>query len=236
MKLQKLLSYVRRAADDYGMIGAGDRIAVGISGGKDSLTLLAALRAMQVFYPHAYELRAVTVSLGLSGFDTANVARWCGELGVPYTVIDTEIGDIVFNERKEKNPCSLCAKMRRGALNGEAAVQGCHKVALGHSMDDLIETFFLSLFYEGRIHTFRPVTYLDRKNIHTIRPLMYVPEKEIIAFARENNLPVIKSPCPADGFTKREEIKNFVKEQTARDPGFPQKIFGAIQRNSGLWA
>ncbi len=231
MTLQKLLSYVRRACDDYNMIEDGDKIAVGISGGKDSLSLLMALKAMQRFYPKKYDLCGITVSLGLPNFDTSKVKELCDKLEVPYYVVNTDIGEIIFDVRKEKNPCSLCSKMRKGALHDEALLQGCNKIALGHNKDDVIETFFMSLFYEGRIHTFSPVTYLDRKKLYSIRPIMYVNESDIIGFTKKNNLPVIKSPCPVDGYTKREDMKQFLAEAGKRYNMLDEKVFGAIMRS-----
>jgi tRNA(Ile)-lysidine synthase TilS/MesJ len=231
MKMQRLLSYVRRAVDDYDMIQDGDRVAVGISGGKDSLTMLLALKAMQRFYPHKYELEAISVSLGFEGMDFSPVQKFCDEIGVRYTVVETEIAPIIFGERKEKNPCALCAKMRKGALNDMVEKLGCNKIALGHNKDDVVETLFMSLFYEGRIHCFSPKTFLSRRKISSIRPLIYVPEGEVKGFATSNNLPVIKNKCPADGNTKREEIKNFIKRQAKEYDNFEDVIFGAIKRS-----
>lgn len=232
MKLQRLLSYVRRAVDDYNMIEDGDRIAVAISGGKDSLTLLIALHTLARFYPKKFELEAVSVNLGFENMDFQGVAKMCKELGVNYTVVDTDIGDIIFNQRKEKNPCSLCAKMRKGALNDEVERLGCNKVALGHNRDDVIETFFMAMFFEGRIYTFSPVTYLDRKKITSIRPLVYVPESDVKSFAFKQSLPVLKNKCFADGNTKRETIKEFVKSQCKIYDHFEEKVFGAIKRQN----
>ena len=203
MKLQKLLSYTRRAVDSYEMIDDGDKIAVGISGGKDSLTLLYALAELRRFYPKKFDLIAITVNLGFDNFDTTKIEQLCKELDVPYYIVGTEIYDIVFNVRKEKNPCSLCAKMRKGALNQKLNDLGCNKIAYAHHKDDFIETFLMSLLYEGRIHTFSPKTYLDKSELMVIRPLMYINEGEIISFNNYMQLPVIKSPCPADGYTKR---------------------------------
>ncbi len=231
MRLNQLLSLVRRACEDYNMIQEGDKIAVGVSGGKDSLALLMALKEMQRFYPVKYEVVGITVSLGLPGFDLSNVKELCERIGVEYYVLETDIGEIIFDIRKEKNPCSLCAKMRKGALNAEAERLGINKIALGHNKDDIIETFFMSLFYEGRISTFAPVTFLDRKKLHSIRPLMYVPEADIVSFAKRSNLPVVKSPCPVDGKTKRQETKEFIREQCKNYESFPEKVFGAITRS-----
>ena len=228
MKLQKMLSYVRKACDTYKMIDEGDRIAVGISGGKDSLALLTALKHLQRFYPKKFELEAITVSLGFPNFDVSPVRAMCAAVGVRYTVVETEIGPLIFDIRKEKNPCALCAKMRKGALNGEALRLRCNKIALGHNKDDVCQSFLMSLFYEGRIHTFAPVTYLDKTALYSIRPLMLVPESDVAAFARAHALPVLKSPCPVDGKTKREVIKNFIYDQEAHFDHFGDKIFTAI--------
>lgn len=232
LKLQKLLSYVRRAVEDYAMIEEGDRIAVGISGGKDSLTLLTALKGLQRFYPKRFELEAISVSLGFEGMDFSPVKEYCDKIDVGFTMVETDIGEIIFKARREKNPCSLCAKMRKGALNNTVERLGCNKIALGHNRDDVIETFFMSLFYEGRIHTFCPVTYLERKKIKSIRPLMYVPEKDVKAFVKAQGIAVVKNKCPADGNTKREDTKNFVKEQIKKYDRFEEKIFTAIKRSS----
>lgn len=213
------------------MIQDGDKIAVGISGGKDSLILLLALRHLQYFYPHSFELQAITVSLGFDNFDLSGVQRFCDELGIPYTIYETEIGKIIFEERKESNPCSLCSKMRKGALNDMAKELSCNKIALGHNKDDINETLLMSLFYEGRIHTMAPVTYLDQVNMHLIRPLIYVPEKDVRGYAKKNALPVVKSPCPADGHTKREEIKQLILALQKDIHKLPDNLFGAIQRS-----
>lgn len=232
MKLQKLLSYIRRAVDDYGMINDGDRIAVGVSGGKDSLALTMALKALQRFYPNRFELAAISVSLGFEGMDFSPVAAFMSDIGVEYRIVNTDIGEIVFDERREKNPCSLCAKMRKGALHDEMERMGFNKAALGHNRDDVTETLLMSLFYEGRIHTFSPVTYLDRKKITSVRPMIYVPEKEITGFARAENLPVVKNTCPADGNTKREDIKNLISELKHNFDHIDEKLLGAIQRSA----
>ena len=212
MKLQKLLSYVRRAVEDYHMIEQGDKIAVGVSGGKDSVCLLLALKHLQRFYPKKFELEAITVSLGLPGAVYDDIEAFCNQIGVGYTVVHTDIGQIIFHERKEKNPCSLCAKMRKGALNDMAEKLGCNKVALGHNKDDIVETFFMSLFYEGRINCFAPVSFLDRKQIYSIRPLMYVPEPEIKGFIQKSGLAIVKNPCLVDRSTKRQETKELLAE------------------------
>lgn len=233
MKLQKLLSLVRRCVDDYDLIQDGDKIAVGISGGKDSLTLLIALKELQRFYPKKFELEAITVSLGLENFDLSVVQKLCDEIGVNYTVIDTKIGEIIFDIRKEKNPCSLCSKMRKGAIVDTAKNLGCNKLAYGHNKDDIIQTFFMSMFYEGRLHTFTPSTYLEKQQITSIKPLIYVPEKDVVGFVNKYDIPIVKSPCTVDGYTKREEMKNFVKEQRKKYDKFDEKIFNAI-KNAGF--
>lgn len=233
--MQRILSYVRRAVDDYGMIEEGDRIAVGVSGGKDSLTLLMALAALKRFYPKKFELEAITLDMGFEGADFSAIADLCAEIGVNYTVVKTDIKAVVFDIRKETNPCALCAKMRKGALNEKALEMGCKKVALGHHNEDAIETFFLSLFYEGRLNCFSPVTYLDRKGVTLIRPLVYTPEKIIKSFAKAQNIPIVKNPCPADGNTKREKMKEFVAQSHREDKGFKERVFGAITRGLESW-
>lgn len=228
MKLQQLLSYTRKAVDEYQMIEDGDHIAVGISGGKDSLTLLYALHGLKRFYPKKFELSAITVNLGYEKFDVAPLRALCEELGVPYKVVDTDIAHILFEERKESNPCSLCAKMRKGALNDAVKEMGCNKVAYAHHKDDIIETMLLSLLFEGRFHSFSPKTYLDRMDLTVIRPMMYVDEIDVIGFQHKYNLPVAKSRCPIDGFTKREYAKDLVKQLNREHPGARNRMFTAI--------
>ncbi len=227
--MQKLLSYTRRAVDDYNMINEDDHITVGISGGKDSLALLYALANLRKFYPKKFNLSAVTLSLGYKEMDFSPVKRLCDELDIEYIIKETDIAEILFDIRKEKNPCSLCAKMRRGALHDAALEIGSRKVALGHHQDDALETFMLSLIYEGRINCFSPVTYLDRKDITLIRPLLYTPEIFITGFASRYNLPVVKNMCPADKNTKREYIKELVKKLEKENPGFKTRLFTAIE-------
>lgn len=229
--IRHILSYVRRAVDDYHMIEPGDKIAVGVSGGKDSLTLLCALAALHRFYPVPFELHAITLSMGFEGMDYSPVASLCGELEIPFTLVQTELGHVIFDLRKEKNPCSLCAKMRRGMLHDAAKAAGCNKVALGHHFDDVVETFMLNLFHEGRIGAFLPVTYLSRKDITVIRPLMYVPEKEIRYFSSKNALPVVKSVCPADGVTQRESMKQLLATLEREHKGLKHRIFGAMEKD-----
>lgn len=228
--MQRLLSYVRRCVDNYHMISPGDRIAVGVSGGKDSLTLLRALADLKRFYPHPFELTAITLDMGFENMDFSGVQALCDEIHVPFILKRTQLKQIIFDVRRESNPCSLCAKMRRGALHEAALEAGCHKVALGHHFDDVAETFLLSLFYEGRIHCFLPETYLDRKDITLIRPLLYTPEKYIRGFSKRYQLPVVHNPCPADGNTKRQEVKELLLELEKKYPNLRNRIFGAIQR------
>lgn len=230
MKLQQVMSYVRKAVDDYHMIEEGDRIAVGISGGKDSLTLLHALHGLKRFYPSKFDLRAVTVDLGFDNLNLDKIKELCASLAIPYTVVKTDIATIIFNDRQESNPCSLCAKMRKGALNESIKVAGCNKVAYAHHKDDVVETMLLSLIYEGRFHTFSPVTYLDRMDIKVIRPLMYMEESDVIGFVKFYKLPVVKSPCPVDGYTKREYVKNLLRTLSAENPGVKERMFTAIRR------
>ena len=229
--MKRILSYLRRAVDDYGMIEDGDKIAVGVSAGKDSLTLLCAMAALRRFYPQKFELIAITVDMGFEGgSDFTPIRKLCEQLDVPYHVVPTEISKIIFDVRKESNPCSLCAKMRRGALNNAARELGCTSVALGHHFDDVVETFMLNLFFEGRLGCFSPVTYLSRVGIKVIRPMIYMPEKDVRDFARKNELPVIESPCPADKNTQREEMKQLLHSLERQNKGLRYRIFGAITR------
>lgn len=234
MTLQKLLSFIRRAVDERNMIADGDNIAVGLSGGKDSLVLLDGLNALRRFYPNKFNLCAVTVDLGL-GADYSPLKTYCDSLWVEYHLIETDIGDIIFNRRKEKNPCSLCSKMRRGALNNFIVKKGFTKLALGHHADDLIETLFLSLFYEGRLSTFAPVSDMDRSGVTLIRPLVYAFEKDIAAYAK--NLPVVFNPCPVNHETKREYMKNLISSLSSDIPIAKDRMLSAIihpERNN-LW-
>lgn len=230
----KLLSYVRRCVEDYDMIQPGDRIAVGVSGGKDSVTLLAALAGLQTFYPIPFTVEAFTLDMGHvdggEGMDFSPIVDLCRELNVPYTILPSEIHHVIFDLRREKNPCSMCAKMRRGALHNALAERGIKKIALGHHFDDAVETFFLSLFYEGRISCFQPVTYLDRTDICQIRPLLYCGEAMIRTISAREGLPVIQNPCPANGHTKRQEVKELIHALDKQYPGLKRRIFGAMQR------
>lgn len=228
MKLQKLYSYTRKAIDDYEMINEGDKIAIGISGGKDSLTLLYALSGMRRFYPKKYELAAISVDLGLGIQNMDKIKELCDSLEVPFYIEKTEIGNIVFDIRKEKNPCSLCAKMRKGALNNKALELGCNKIAYAHHKDDIIETMMMSFIYEGRINSFTPVTHLEKTGLYVLRPMMYVSEAEVIGFKNKYQLPVAKNPCPVDGHTKREYIKKLISEINKENPGVKERMFTAI--------
>lgn len=236
MKLQKLLSYTRRAIEKYEMIDNNDKIAIGISGGKDSLTLAIALKNLQRFLPKKFEIEAITVSMGFENTDYTIISNFFKKLEINYSIVDTDIGKIIFEDRKEKNPCSLCSKMKKGALHEKAISLGCNKIALGHNKDDSIQTFLMSLFYEGRLHCFSPVSYLDRSNLYTIRPLIYTPEKEIETFIKNNNIPIIESNCPADGNTKREETKKLISLLKEKYTNLDNKIIGALEReNLSSW-
>ena len=228
--LNEFTGTVRRAVDDYGMIEAGDRVAVGVSGGKDSMLLLRALRHLQTYYPKPFELEAVTIELGFEGMDFTPVAGMCRELGIPYTCLRTDIKEVVFDVRQESNPCSLCAKMRRGALNGLIRERGISKLALGHHFDDAVETFMMSLLFEGRLSCFRPVTFLDRSGVTQIRPLVYAGEQKIAKVAAALELPIVENPCPQDKASKRHEIKTLLAGMAAEYPDMKSKIFGAMQR------
>ncbi len=232
MKYRQLLSYTRKAVDDYHLIDDGDKIVVGLSGGKDSLTLLCALKGLQRYYPNHFDLAAAAVDLGFEGFDVSPLIRVCDALEVPYRIVETDIGKIIFESRKEKNPCALCAKMRKGALNKVVKEMGFNKVAYAHHKDDLVETMMLSLIYEGRFYCFAPKTYLDRANLTVIRPLIYVEESDVVGFRNLYNLPVVKNPCPADGNTRREYAKNLLNEMNREAPGVKNRMFTAIQRSA----
>lgn len=228
MKLQRLYSLTRQAIDDYQMIASGDHIAIGVSGGKDSLTLLYALQGLQRFYNNPFSITAITVDLGLPEFDLTPVKNLCEQLSVPYTVIPTDIGKILFDVRKETNPCSLCAKLRKGAFNQVAKDLGCNKIAYAHHKDDLVETMLLSLIYEGRFNAFSPYTYLDRVGLTVIRPMIYVDESDVIGFKNRYKLPVCKNPCPVDGHTKREYVKVLTKSLERETKGVKDRMFRAI--------
>lgn len=227
--MQKLIGLVRRCVEDYHMIEAGDKIAVGVSGGKDSLALLVFLAELRKYNHKPFTLEAITIDMGL-GMDYSGIQRLCEELDVPYTIVATEIAPIIFEHRKEKNPCSMCSKMRRGALNQALLDRGCNKLALGHHYDDAVETFMMSLLFEGRISCFQPVTNLDRSGVIQIRPMLYLHERTVDNFTEKQNLPVLTNRCPVDKETKREEVKQLIFELSAKYPDLKERIFGAMQR------
>lgn len=229
--MRKMLSLLRRCVEDYHMIAEGDKIAVGLSGGKDSLSLLLTLAEMRRFYPYKYEVCAITLDMGFPEADFTPLEEFCKKIGVEFIIVKTDIAQIVFDERKEKNPCSLCANMRRGALNSTAKEYGCSKLALGHHFDDVINTFMLSLLYEGSLSCFSPVTYLSKADITVIRPLIYIPESRIRGFAKNMNLPVCKNPCKADGATKRAEVAALIESLKAENKDIKAKLFGALCRS-----
>ncbi len=221
---------VRRCAEDYNMISPGDRIAVGLSGGKDSVALLTCLAKLREYYPVPFELSALTVSMGFPGTDFTPLTEYCRSLGVEHRIIRTDLGELIFDVRKEKNPCSLCSKMRRGALCSAAAELGIGKIALGHNFDDVVETFVMSLVFEGRIACFEPVTYMDRSGVTQIRPLIYVGEGATRSLCEREGLPIVKNPCPMNGESRRQEVKELIKTLSVTYPDLKSRIFGAIQR------
>ena len=225
--MQKLMGLTRRCIEDYNMISPGDRIAVGVSGGKDSLVLLKLLAGLREYMN--FEVEAITIDMGL-GMDYSGIETMCREVGVPYTIVKTEIAPIIFDYRKEKNPCSMCSKMRRGALNQALLDRGLNKLALGHHYDDAVETFVMNLLFEGRIGCFQPVTNLDRTGIIQIRPMLYIHEKTVDSFAKRYELPVVENRCPVDKQTKREEVKGLVYKLSSDYPDLKERIFGAMQR------
>lgn len=231
--MQKILGYMRRAISEFDLISDGDRIAVGVSGGKDSLVLLSGLIRLRSFIGIDYDIVAVTLDPCFGGIqgDYSAVERLCAKNSVPYILERTRIGEIVFDVRREEHPCSLCAKLRRGALHNQAVKAGCNKVALGHHYNDAVETFMMNLFIEGRIGCFAPKSFLDRREITVIRPLVFAPESEIRRAANRAGLEVVKSACPVDGHTKREEMKRYLSEMERNDHGFTDRIFGAMRRS-----
>ena len=228
--LNEFTGTIRRAVDDYHMIEEGDKVAVGVSGGKDSMLLLVALNHLKSYYSKSFELEAITIELGFEGMDFTPVKEMCERLAIPYTCLKTDIKEVVFDVRKEPNPCSLCAKMRRGALNTTITQRGINKLALGHHFDDAVETFMMSLLFEGRLSCFRPVTYLDRSGVTQIRPLIYAGEQKITNVAAALELPIVENPCPQDKGSKRYEIKTLLKGMCEQYPDMKSKIFGAMQR------
>ena len=228
--MQHILGLVRRCVEDYHMIEPGETVAVGVSGGKDSLLTLTALARLRRFYPVPFQVHAITLETGTPGMSFDAVADLCRDLEVPYTRISVPVYQIVFEERKEKNPCSLCAKLRRGSLNTALKDLGISKIALGHHFDDAVETMLMNLLFEGRIGCFQPVTYLDRTGVTQIRPLLYCQEADIRRMASKLALPVVKNTCPMDGHSRRQEVKELLAELEQRYPDLKKKLFGAVQR------
>lgn len=233
--MQRILSYMRKAIEEYNMIEENDKIAVCLSGGKDSITLLHAFKSLQRFYPKKFELIAISINPGFEFFDTTLLQNLCDNLEIPLFIEKTHTKEIVFDIRKEKNPCSLCANLRRGAINSIAVREGCNKIALGHNQDDVLETFLLNLFYTGSIGTFSPVSHMDRTGITLIRPLVYTPEKETKRFVKKNNLTVMPKVCPMDGTSKREDMRLMIFSLQKNIPMIRANLFGAIQRNLPDW-
>lgn len=235
--MKKILGGLRRCVQDFNMIQNGDKIAVGLSGGKDSVLLLYALKRYQQFSPQKFELNAITVDMGLKGFYTKPLSDLCNSLDIPYKIINTQIGEIVFSVRKENHPCSLCAKMRRGALTNGAMEIGCNKIALGHHSNDAVETLLMSMFFEGRISTFSPVTYFEDKNISIIRPFVYLQERDIAGVVRRLGLPIVKNPCTVDGHTNRQLIKDYLYKMQKEIPDIKDNLLGSIMntKQANLW-
>lgn len=233
--MQRILSYMRKAIEEYNMIEENDKIAICLSGGKDSITLLHAFKALQRFYPKKFELIAISINPGFEFFDTTLLQNLCDNLEIPLFIEKTHAKEIVFDIRKEKNPCSLCANLRRGAINSVAVREGCNKIALGHNQDDVLETFLLNLFYTGSIGTFSPVSHMDRTGITLIRPLVYTPEKETKRFVKKNNLTVMPKVCPMDGTSKREDMRLMIFSLQKNIPMIRANLFGEIQRNLPDW-
>ncbi len=228
--MQKILGYMRKAIDDYNMIQDGDKIAIGLSGGKDSITMLMGFKNLQRFYPKKFDIIAITINPGFDGFDIDFLKNLCFELNIPLIIEDGHIKEIVFDIRKEKNPCSLCANLRRGMLNSIAQREGCNKIAVGHNEDDVLETFLMNLFYAGSINTFAPISYMDRSEMTLIRPLIYVPEKYIKNFVKRNNIQTMPKACPMDGISKRENMKELIKNMQIDIPHIRANLYGAIKR------
>ena len=233
--MQRILSFMRKAIEDYNMIEEGDKIGIALSGGKDSISMLMGFKALQRFYPKKFEIVAISINPGFDFFNKHFLEETCKDLEVPLFIEDTNIKEIVFDVRQEKNPCSLCANFRRGALNSVAIREGCNKIALGHNEDDVLETFLLNLLYTGSVNTFSPVSYMDRSKITLIRPLIYAPEKSIKAFVKRNNIEIMDKVCPMDGVSKREDIKKMIKDLRADIPHIRSNLYGAIKRNIPEW-
>lgn len=228
--MQRILSYLIKTINNYNMIEEGDKIAVGLSGGKDSFTLLMGLKALQRFYKYHFDIIAITINPEFESFDVDFLNKRCEEIGVPLFIETVPIKEIVFDIRKEQNPCSLCANMRRGAINSIAIREGCNKIALGHNQDDSLETFLLSFLYAGKLHTFAPTTYMDRSKVTLIRPMIDISEKEIRKFIKRNNIPIMPKVCPMDGVSKREDMKNMIYEWEKKIPTVRSHMIGAIKR------
>ena len=233
--MQKILSHMRKAIEEYNMIEENDKIAICLSGGKDSITMLHAFKALQRFYPKNFEIIAISIDPGFEFFDTNFLQKICDDLEIPLFIEKSHAKEIVFDIRKEKNPCSLCANLRRGVINSVAVREGCNKIALGHNQDDVLETFLLNLLYAGSIGTFSPVSYMDRSGITLIRPLIYTPEKDTKRFIKKNNLSVMNKVCPMDGTSKRESMKQMIFTLQKDIPMIRANLFGAIQRNLPDW-
>ena len=233
--MQRILSHMRKAIEDYKMIDEGDKIAICLSGGKDSITMLHAFKALQRFYPKKFDIIAVSVNPGFEFFDTLFLQNICDKIDIPLFIENSNAKQIVFDIRKEKNPCSLCANLRRGVINSIAIQEGCNKIALGHNQDDVLETFLLNLLYTGSINTFSPMSYMDRTKITLIRPLIYTPEKEIKRYIKKNDITVMPKVCPMDGKSKREDMKQLIFTLTKNIPMLKANLFGAIQRNLPDW-
>lgn len=231
--MQKIIGYMRKAIMDYSMVENGDIVAVGLSGGKDSVALLAGLIRLREFIGINFEIIALTVDPGFGGVQTdySQLERICEDNSISYTIKRSDLGNVIFEERREKNPCSLCARMRRGMLHDLCKDRGANKLALGHHYNDAVETFVMNLFHEGRIGCFQPVTYLSRKDITVIRPLIFAQEREIASAVRRCGLPVVKSKCPVDGATAREEIKKWLEHMEKNGyKGLTKRLSGAIKR------
>lgn len=233
--MQKILSHMRKAIEEYSMIEENDKIAICLSGGKDSITMLHAFKNLQIFYPKHFDIIAVSINPGFEFFDTNLSQKICDDIDVPLFIENSHAQEIVFDIRKEKNPCSLCANLRRGVINSIAIREGCNKIALGHNQDDVLQTFLLNLFYTGSIGTFAPKSYMDRSKITLIRPLVYTPEKDIKRYIKKNGIEVMPKVCPMDGVSKREDMKQLIFSLTKDIPMVRANLFGAIQRNLEEW-
>ncbi len=226
---------MRKAIEEYNMIEDGDKIAICLSGGKDSITMLHAFKAIQRFYPKKFDIIAISINPGFEFFDTNLLQKICDDIDVPLIIENSDIKPIVFDIRQEKNPCSLCANLRRGIINSVAISKGCNKIALGHNQDDVLETFLLNLLYTGNFKTFSPISYMDRSKVTLIRPFIYLPEKDTRRYIKQNNIEVMKKTCPMDGISKREDMKNQIFIWQKNIPMIRANLFGAIQRNLDEW-